>query len=333
MLEISRLKRISPSEFEALVTRLGVVETLRCARTVVIKPNLTGVPPIGPADAEAHVYTDVGLLRDIVVGALVLNPRATVHIAESDSIGNAFAYLKFACLDLPDSLLLSEAHATRVDTLDLSRDRLHLVRDTRFRYFRDHGLQLWLSDRLVDADFVISLSNCKTHTLTQFTGSCKNLFGCLPASDKSFYHPKIHEAIHDVTLAIDPQLSVVDAFFAMEGNGPIFGRPVDCGYRVVSTDAAEADVCACQCAGIALRRAKYLRYLMSSTENPNRMAKYPEAVRLRGPHVSARIHSVIGQRIEVQGQRLQSYGRMVQAGRRPIWEKTLRVFRRRDRRG
>ena len=328
MLEISRLRRIGSNEFGALVARLGLVDALKDARTVVVKLNLAGAPLLGPADAETHASTDMCLLQDIVAGILELNQSATVYIAESDAIGNAFAYLKFASFSLPDSLLLGNEDSRRVVTLDLSRDRLHRVQDGRFKYFSTRGRGLWLSEKLVEADFVVSLSNCKTHVLTHFSGSCKNLFGCLPASDKSIYHPNIHEVMHDVTLAISPQLNVVDAFFAMEGNGPISGPPVDCGYRVVSTDAAEADLCACQCAGIDVRKVKYLRYLMHSVADVDCRTAYPEVIGLKGPQRAVRIAMAIGMQMQTLGYYLRRYGQAVEAGSRPRWRKLLRVRRR-----
>ena len=112
----------------------------------------------------------------------------------------------------------------------------------------------------------MSLSNSKTHMRTGFTGACKNLFGCLPALDKSLYHPQIHKVIHDLTIAISPQLSIVDAFYAMEGNGPSEGRAIDCGYLVFSSDATEADLCASESAGLIPAQIKYLSYLVQTTQ-------------------------------------------------------------------
>ena len=311
MLEISTLRRIDPKEFGELMIRLGRMKEVTAAETVIVKPNLSSGSSVEAADAETHIVTDLRLMRDVVVSVLEMNPHAMVYIAESDSIWNHFAYLKFARLGLPDCLLLDEEQAKRVAMLDLSRDRLLRVEDERFRYFSTKDKQLWLSETLVTADFVISLSNCKTHQATRFTGACKNLFGCLPTSDKSRYHPKIHEVIHDLTIAISPHVSVVDAFHAMEGNGPIFGCAIDCGYRVFSDDATEADLCACQCAGFTPAQIKYLRYLVRTAKGSEHSHDYPTIISLTEPPLFARTMYAIGVSIQSAGSGLQSYGQRV----------------------
>jgi uncharacterized protein (DUF362 family) len=311
VVEISRVRRLDPEGFGTLMISLRRLDELKAAGTIVIKPNLTAGPYSKLGHARAHMVSDPQLLRDVVTSVLDLNPGAIVYIAEGDSTENAFAFLKFARFGLPDCLSLSEDHADRVALLDLSRDRLCRIDDKRFEYFSAHGRQLWLSETLVNADFVISLSNCKTHVATLFSGACKNLFGCLPAFDKSQYHPCIHEVIHDVTIAISPHLSVVDAFCAMEGNGPIFGDAIDCGYRVFSEDATEADYCACQCAGFTPIEMKYLNHLMRTLERFEHPTDYPTIIPLKRPSTAARTSYSIGVSIQSVANRLERYGQSI----------------------
>jgi uncharacterized protein (DUF362 family) len=294
--------------------RLGLRDALKAAKTIVIKPNLVNGSWIR---TDSHVVSDLTLLRDIVIAALEMNPLATVFIAESDSIGGyAFAYLKFAHLGLPGSLLLDGEQAKRVEVLDLSRDRLVRINEGNFKYFRTKDRQLWLSETLVKADFVVSLSNSKTHMRTGFTGACKNLFGCLPPLDKSFYHPHLHEVIHDITIAISPQLSIVDAFYAMEGNGPTEGRAIDCGYRVFSSDATEADLCAVESAGLIPTKIKYLNYLAQTTQACEHISKkYPTIVKMSKPTAIARAAQTIGFTFEFVGSAAVRYGKKVEGHR------------------
>ena len=297
-----------------MMGRLGLKAEIEAANTIVIKPNFCG----GWVRADSHVASDLTLLRDVVLAALEMNSQATLFIAESDSTSYVSAYSKFAHLGLPESLLLDGEAAKRVDMLDLSRDRLLRVSQDNFRYFCTKDRQLWLSETLVDADFVVSLSNSKTHVRTGFTGACKNLFGCLPALDKTPYHPQIHKVIHDLAIAISPQLSIVDAFYAMEGNGPVAGRAIDCGYLVFSSDATEADLCASECAGLIPTQIKYLSYLIQTTQacEPGRK-KYPTIVKLSKPTAFARAAYGIGSIFQVVGSAMVRSGKRIE-GRRSL---------------
>lgn len=309
MLEILRHKQLDPTGFAALMDRLGLRDRLEAAETIVIKPNFVSGTRVS---ADSHVVSDLGLLRDVVVATLRMNQRARVFIAESDSGGYDFAYAKFANLGLPECLQLEAEEAKRVGLLDLSRDRLLRVTAEGFKYFRTRDRQLWLSETLVKADFVVSLGNSKTHTRTGFTGACKNLFGCLPALEKSPYHPQVHEVIHDLTIAISPQLSMVDAFYAMEGNGPTFGRALDCGYLVASSDATEADLCATQSAGMKPSRIKYLRYLAETTQTGiDAIREYPTIVRISKPMPFVRATHRIGSACEAVGFTLVRRGKRI----------------------
>lgn len=318
MLEISRLRRIDPEAFAVLLTRIGRLADAQAAASIVIKPNLTAGSRPAAADPDKHIVSDLGLVRDVVAAALTVNPRAIVYIAESDGIGNDLAYLKFANLGLPGCLDLDDEQSRRVALLDLSRDRLVRVTDPAFRYFTNERRQLWLSETLMRAGLVISLSNSKTHTRALFSGACKNLFGCLPASDKSVYHPSIHEVIHDLTIAVGPRLNIVDAFFAMEGHGPILGCPVDCGYRVIADDAAEADACAAQSAGLNADEIEYLRYLLPAgarTGGGAALRHYPVIVPLAPPAPVHRALSTVGSVLQSHGIGLQAYGDRLAASR------------------
>jgi len=306
MIEINREKQITTLEFESLIRRLNIQDKLKSAGTIVIKPNFAAGTYV---EADSHVVSDISFLRDTIKSILEINNEALIYIAESDSTGHGFAYLKFEHFNLPDSLLLNDKRVKRVKMLDLSRDRLVRVKNSKFKYFCTEDKQLWLSEKLMKADFVISLSNLKTHTVTGYTGACKNLFGCLPAFEKSSYHIKIHEVAHDLTIAIKPQLNIVDAFYAMEKNGPVQGNAINCGYRVFSDDAIEADVCASQTAGLEPMKIKYLRYLVNSNEEKNYSDnKYSKIMKLKKPTLFVRVMNAIGLAIQKTGASIERYG-------------------------
>lgn len=258
MIYLNKERTITNEEWSKAVETLRLTEKLLAAKTVVIKPNFAAGTYVDP---KTHVMTDQDLLRSTIEYVHQVNPEAIIYIAEADSTGYGYAFLKFEHLELPQSLGLTDGALAQVRLLDMSRDRLELVEDKRLARYINVDNQLWLSRTLLQADFKISLSNLKTHTVTGYTGACKNLFGCLPDFEKYHNHPYIHKTIHDLVLAIHPNLNIVDAFYGMERNGPVQGIDVDTGYRVFSNDPIEADIYAATTIGYRPKSVKYLRLL------------------------------------------------------------------------
>ena len=308
MICINQNRTIELQEWNELIVNLSLGDKLKSAKRILIKPNFAAG---GYVDPKNHVVSDLSFLSNIIQLVYQTNPEAEIIIAEADSTGHGFAYAKFEHLGLPDSLDLPPD--AEVDLLDMTRDRLREVKDARFKYYKDFDHQLWLSEKLLQADFVISLSNLKMHTVTGYTGACKNLFGCLPDFDKSPNHTHIHKIIHDLVLAIKPQLSVVDAFYGMEGNGPVQGKDVDSGYRVFSDDPVEADVYAAYTVGYTPYKIGYIRQLCK-TESKEKMVDPPQVVKkYRRAGRFARIMNAVGISIQRVGQGIASFGHRIHA--------------------
>jgi uncharacterized protein (DUF362 family) len=96
--------------------------------------------------------------------------------------------------------------------------------------------------RIVVESGIVSAAKMKTHTETGVTLGMKNLFGLLPDKFKGRYHLKgMHKVVTDITTAIKPHLTVVDGFVAMEGRGPVGGRPVQMETIVAGRDVVAVD--------------------------------------------------------------------------------------------
>lgn len=307
MIYINRNRDIPLEEWDNIVNTLGLRQKLADAQSVVIKPNLAAGTYVDP---KTHVISDLALLKSIIEYVCSVNKIADIYIAESDSTGYGFAFLKFEHLGLPHCLNLTPSILKRVKLLDMSRDRLERVESKNFLLYKTIDRQLWLSSTLLKADFIVSLSNLKTHAVTGYTGSCKNLFGCLPDFDKSVNHPRIHKVVHDLTLAINPDLSVVDAFYGMERNGPVQGIDVDTGYRVFSNDCFEADCYAAATIGYPVKKVGYLKKLAKTkgvkiSEDKSVIVKYKKA------GLFLRAMNTIGITIQGVGQGLASFGHRI----------------------
>jgi uncharacterized protein (DUF362 family) len=65
-----------------------------------------------------------------------------------------------------------------------------------------------------------------------------------------------------------PNLSIIDGFEAMEGNGPMHGDKVKWGVALASTDAVACDILVAKLMGIDPNQIGYLKYCIdSSNEN------------------------------------------------------------------
>lgn len=258
MIYVNKNRDISNEEWDKIVEKLKLYDRVHTAKTIVIKPNFAAGTYVDP---KTHVISDMKLLKSAIEYFAKINSTAQIYIAEADSTGYGFAYLKFEHLELPESLNLSDKVLSRVDLLDLSRDRLRKCEDKLFRRYTSIDKQLWLSEQLLNADLIVNLSNLKTHAVTGYTGACKNLFGCLPDLEKYHNHPYIHAVIHDLAIAINPHLNVVDAFYGMEKNGPVQGIDIDTGYRVFSDNPIEADVYSAKTINYFPNKVKYIKLL------------------------------------------------------------------------
>jgi Pyruvate/2-oxoacid:ferredoxin oxidoreductase delta subunit len=112
--------------------------------------------------------------------------------------------------------------------------------------------QLMIARGALSADGIISLAKLKTHGLTILTGAIKNQYGCVPGLTKAEYHARFPDVfdfsrlLADITAFLRPRLYVVDAVWAMEGNGPQGGDPKKLGCLLFSRDPVALEVACCR---------------------------------------------------------------------------------------
>ena len=104
---------------------------------------------------------------------------------------------------------------------------------------------------LDSCDGLINFCKLKTHGMMGMTNAVKNFFGVIPGTMKPEYHFRFPEATDFANMLVDlqvywkPQLHIVDAVLAMEGNGPTAGTPRPMGLVLASEDPFLLDqVCA-----------------------------------------------------------------------------------------
>lgn len=123
------------------------------------------------------------------------------------------------------------------------------------------------SRRLLESDYLIAIGPPKTHDSVIVTLSVKNVV----MGGVSYTHSdkgKIHQGPQVMNLNLYlmasrrlPDLSIIDGFTAMEGDGPINGDVVDWGIAAASRDAVAADSLVAGLMGFDISEIGYLWYL------------------------------------------------------------------------
>lgn len=202
---------IRPAIYEMLDT-LGIAGDLKPGMKVVIKPNL-----VMAKKPDAPVTT-----HPLVVKAVAdwLREQGIMDITLAESSGGPYTpeYMK---------------RIYHVCGMDALKDSLHLNEDCSAETvyckegFANHSFHLITP--IVQADYIINICKLKTHAMTGYSGGIKNLFGTIPGLEKPQMHyrwPQIEDfsrMLVELAETVSPDLTIIDAIDAMEGNGPTGG--------------------------------------------------------------------------------------------------------------
>lgn len=122
-----------------------------------------------------------------------------------------------------------------------------------------------VSRDVLEADYLISVPKMKTHCLTLLTGGVKNHYGIVAGAEKARLHyaartqERFSELLVDVFAVRPPDLTVMDAVVAMEGDGPSHGTLREVGLVIAANDAVALDAVAARLMGIRPERIHHLR--------------------------------------------------------------------------
>jgi len=115
--------------------------------------------------------------------------------------------------------------------------------------------KVYVSPIVLESDFIVNLPKLKTHSLTVFTGSIKNMFGIIPLGLRIHYHRQYFQndifgqMLVDIFSTATPHLTIMDGIKAMEGEGPSAGKPRDVGVILASRDGVAVDAVASKIIG------------------------------------------------------------------------------------
>ena len=216
-------------------------------KTVLLKPNMVGLDPLGvinthPAviSAARECFLRLGAAQ-VLIGDGPAMDRDTEAIVESVRLRDYAGPLarRFVDLNVDDvQRVVLKTHASRLK-------------------------ELYLPKTALGVDFLVSMPKLKTHHWAGVTLSLKNMFGIVPGScygwPKNVLHwAGIDRAILDINAAARPDFAIVDGIVGMEGNGPIQGTPKDSGVLILGNDPVAVDATCCRVMGLVPERVKYL---------------------------------------------------------------------------
>jgi len=240
---VQRVEGYDRGEVKAGLIRLleplgGMESYVGAGERVLVKPNLLSAKP-----PEAAVTTHPELLRAVI--ELVQQAGGIALVGDSPGFGSARRVAE-------RSGVLRVVEETGAQFVPFTETAPVLGTGT-FRQFE-------LARPYLEADRLINLPKLKTHEMMTMTCCVKNLFGAVVGTQKAAWHLKagadkelFAEMLLEVYRLREPDLNIVDAIVAMEGNGPGSGDPCQVGLLLAGANAVAVDVIAAEIAGIPKR--------------------------------------------------------------------------------
>jgi len=241
--------------------KMGVFRTDDCLESALREA-------LKAADWDKHVRGKVfikpNLCSKTYIPGAVTNPQLLFHLvsllrdrAEEVVVGESNGY-NYCC---DDALVMTGVEKIVAKaggkTINLSNDQIVNVQNPKTFYLKKFPLP----KTLVEADSIVDLPVMKTHEFTTYSGAIKNLFGCIPNNRRIFLHPNFDMVMHDLLVLLKPKFVVMDATFAMEGNGPNRGIVIPMNLVLTSSDLLAIDKLCCEIMGVDWADISYLKFI------------------------------------------------------------------------
>lgn len=211
--------------------------------TVFVKPNFTY-----PYYKEG-VTTSPELIKAFL--ELLKDMADTVILGESDGGNHSFsADDAFKGHDMPKI-----CKDTGVELVNLSKLSSRTVEDK----IQGKNVSVELPKLLLDdVDCFISVPVLKVHVMTSVTLSMKNLWGCYPDTMRGLHHKNLDYKLPLITKALNPKLVLMDATYALDGHGPMYGEPKKLDLILSSNNPVVSDTLGTAIMGIPLKTAEHI---------------------------------------------------------------------------
>lgn len=252
---ISKQSRYQLDEVKAVITdffgHFSLEKKLAESKTVLIKPNL-----LGAYEPERAVTTHPVVLEAVIQILLEYNKEIWL----GDSPGGSMPVK--AIWEKTGIKSLCEKYGVNLINFNTGKVKTRTV----------NGEEYTLAESFFAADAVINVAKYKTHSLMNYTGCIKNLYGLVPGLKKSDYHSKypgyedFARVITDIYSVSRNQIKIhiLDGITGMEGEGPSAGEPRDFGTLFASESGAALDKIAAEMLGFNPEQLAYIYNCISA---------------------------------------------------------------------
>jgi uncharacterized protein (DUF362 family) len=273
----------------------GVDIVLNGKQRIMLKPNLVSPDP--------KCTTKPEIIK--ALAELFKNAGKEVFIGEGSAAADGFNFKngvqyrtkKTEILDpMQQSVFDQLGYTVLAKELNIPLINLHSGEMKELKL--ENGLmfdKITVHKSVAEADLLCSVPMMKTHVLATVTLGMKNLIGVYPGSVyysvRSFLHdkaakkdsPGIAYEIVDMARASKLGLTVVDASFAMEGNGPSEGEVVKMDLIIAGTNPLATDMVAANIMGFEPLEIPTFEWAMKSGMKPSTL----DDIEVRGETIAS----------------------------------------------
>jgi uncharacterized protein (DUF362 family) len=217
-------------------------------KRVLVKPNLIDA-------IDGRPTTTAPQLVGAVVDLLREHGAAEIAVGDGPGFRREAEPVARAC-GLSDELA-----RRKIPFVDLNYDEPKPIK-TRDGWFRNMNT-LWLPRHAREADLIVSVPKLKTHHWAGVSLGLKNLFGLVPGCRYGWPKNALHvngipQSILGIYQTVGKTVAVVDGVVGMEGDGPLFGSPVEHGLVAVGRDPVAVDVLCARLMGFQIAEVPHL---------------------------------------------------------------------------
>lgn len=222
----------------------GVEGFIKPGDTVALKPNV-----VTGRLAGKGVTTDPEVLKALIRLSYEAEAGKVVIVE-----GSGYGSPTMEALEL--SGVKAAAESCGAEVVDVDSDNLAEVKVPNPLVLE----KIPVSKTFLESDVKINVPVMKTHDQMLMTLGMKNMKGVIPKPQKRLFHRVgLAKAIVDLNKAAPPDLTVVDAIYAMEGLGPSFGDIVEMDLILASRDVCSLDVVGSRIMGFDPEEIEYLK--------------------------------------------------------------------------
>lgn len=210
-----------------VIMRTGNLDFIKSGDRVLVKPNVNSdVPTPGTTNPE-------------VVGEIVRLAKSNgAYVIVADSSNPRWDALE----SMKELGIYKAAKDAGADEI-LGLDDYEWVRvDSKKAENWPRGFRV--SKIVFDVDHIINVPNLHTHSITGHSLALKNLVGLIHSTDRFFFHARkeINEMITEISLAIQPKLTVIEGSKSFLTDGPFSGEIGEPKVYLASFDPVAAEI-------------------------------------------------------------------------------------------